>query len=267
MSSRARSPDNRGGVLLLACVLRRRGGGSNHEAAGGTRGGDHGPPVAVEARHHGGTGRRAGADVGDDVADRQRVRDRTCDAVQVLPGRRIDPARLARTQIAEHLDHLTEVRDEADGTRERLEAVPGAFALISYYSRRHHDNELATLLHRDQQVTQAQQRLQAMIRELLTEGTETGDVRDDIDPDELASYCLHALTAADDCRPNRPCMKASRRTTGRSGTDRARAPLRTEPVPPLRVRRPPHRGGSLSGGTFGTARQPPHYPTPVSAGC
>ncbi|MEV8018098.1 TetR/AcrR family transcriptional regulator [Streptomyces sp. NPDC086554] len=101
-------------------------------------------------------------------------------------------------QIAEHLEHLTEVRDEADGTGERLEAVLGAFALISYYSRRHHDNELATLLHRDQQVTQAQQRLHALIQELLTEGTEAGDVRDDIDPDELASYCLHALTAAGD---------------------------------------------------------------------
>lgn len=43
-----------------------------------------------------------------------------------------------------------------------------------------------------------------MIRELLTaEGTETGDVRDDIDPDELASYCLHALTAAGDL-PSKP---------------------------------------------------------------
>jgi hypothetical protein len=35
-----------------------------------------------------------------------------------------------------------------------------------------------------------------MIRDLLTEGAETGDVRDDVAPDELASYCLHALTAA-----------------------------------------------------------------------
>ena len=35
-----------------------------------------------------------------------------------------------------------------------------------------------------------------MIRELLAEGAEAGDVRDDVAPDELASYCLHALTAA-----------------------------------------------------------------------
>jgi hypothetical protein len=35
-----------------------------------------------------------------------------------------------------------------------------------------------------------------MIRDVLTEGLGTGDVRDDVAPDELASYCLHALTAA-----------------------------------------------------------------------
>ena len=35
-----------------------------------------------------------------------------------------------------------------------------------------------------------------MIRDLLTEAAETGDLRDDVAPDELASYCLHALTAA-----------------------------------------------------------------------
>jgi hypothetical protein len=30
----------------------------------------------------------------------------------------------------------------------------------------------------------------------VSEAAETGDVRDDIPPDELANYCLHALTAA-----------------------------------------------------------------------
>jgi hypothetical protein len=35
-----------------------------------------------------------------------------------------------------------------------------------------------------------------MIRDLVTEVAETGDLRDDVAPDELASYCLHALAAA-----------------------------------------------------------------------
>jgi hypothetical protein len=35
-----------------------------------------------------------------------------------------------------------------------------------------------------------------MIRDLLAEGAQTGVFRDDVAPDELATYCLHALTAA-----------------------------------------------------------------------
>jgi hypothetical protein len=35
-----------------------------------------------------------------------------------------------------------------------------------------------------------------MIRDLLAEGAETGDLRDNVAPDELANYCLHALAAA-----------------------------------------------------------------------
>ncbi|WP_353682362.1 hypothetical protein [Mesorhizobium sp.] len=34
------------------------------------------------------------------------------------------------------------------------------------------------------------------MRDLLAEGAATGDLRDDVAPDELATYCLHALTAA-----------------------------------------------------------------------
>jgi hypothetical protein len=45
-------------------------------------------------------------------------------------------------------------------------------------------------------VAKAQQQLIDLIRDLLTEAAQTGDVRDDIAPEELASYCLHALTAA-----------------------------------------------------------------------
>jgi AcrR family transcriptional regulator len=99
-------------------------------------------------------------------------------------------------QITGHLDYLAEVREQAGDAGERLEAVLEAYALISHESHGHQDTELAALLHRDEQVARAQQQLRDMIRDLLTEGAETGDVRDDVAPDELASYCLHALTAA-----------------------------------------------------------------------
>ncbi|RZB14306.1 TetR/AcrR family transcriptional regulator [Streptomyces sp. F001] len=101
-------------------------------------------------------------------------------------------------QIGHHLDHLAEVRDRAEGAGERLEAVLRAFALVSRASRQHHDGDLSAFLHRDRQVIEAQQRLHGMVEELLADGAQAGAVRDDIAPGELASYCLHALTAADD---------------------------------------------------------------------
>jgi AcrR family transcriptional regulator len=99
--------------------------------------------------------------------------------------------------VTGHLEHLAEVRDQAGDAGERLEAVLEAYALISH---EHHGIELgielAALLHRGEHVIRAQQQLSDLIRDLLTDAAETGDVRDDVAPDELASYCLHALTAA-----------------------------------------------------------------------
>ncbi|MBA2633535.1 MAG: hypothetical protein H0U86_11150 [Chloroflexi bacterium] len=51
-------------------------------------------------------------------------------------------------------------------------------------------------LHRDEQVARARQQVRNLIGDLLMECAEAGDLRADIAPDELASYCLHALTAA-----------------------------------------------------------------------
>jgi AcrR family transcriptional regulator len=99
-------------------------------------------------------------------------------------------------QITDHLEHLAKVRDLAGNAGERLEAVLEAYALISHESHGRHDAELAAFLHRDEQVARARHRLRDMIRDLLTEAAKTGGVRDDVAPDELASYCLHTLTAA-----------------------------------------------------------------------
>lgn len=99
-------------------------------------------------------------------------------------------------QISAHLGSLVEVRDQASGAGERLKAVLEAIGLHFYESRRHHDTEFAAFLHRDDQVSQAQQKLHDMIRDLLTEGAQSGDLRHDVAPDELASYCLYALAAA-----------------------------------------------------------------------
>jgi AcrR family transcriptional regulator len=99
-------------------------------------------------------------------------------------------------QISGHLEQLAEIRDRAGDTVERLEAVLEAYAFISHETRGHHDSELAAFLHRDEHLARARQHLVEMIRDLLGEGTQAGDVREDVAPDELASYCLHALAAA-----------------------------------------------------------------------
>jgi AcrR family transcriptional regulator len=95
--------------------------------------------------------------------------------------------------VSGHLEHLAELRDQAGDARQRLEAVLEAYALIQH---KHHTTELAALLHRDEHVARAQRHLTDIIRDLLTEGTQTGDIRDDVAPKELASYCLYALAAA-----------------------------------------------------------------------
>jgi AcrR family transcriptional regulator len=97
-------------------------------------------------------------------------------------------------QITGHLDHLAHVRDHAGAAGQRLEAVLQAYALISH--EHHDDTELVALLHRGEHVARAQQQLRSFIQDLLIEGARAGDLRDDVAPEELASYCLHALTAA-----------------------------------------------------------------------
>jgi AcrR family transcriptional regulator len=99
-------------------------------------------------------------------------------------------------QIAGHLTQLAEVRDQGANARERLAGVLEAYALIQHESHGHHDAELTAFLHRDEQVTRARHRLRAMIRDLLAKAAASGDIRDDVAPDELAGYCIHALTSA-----------------------------------------------------------------------
>jgi AcrR family transcriptional regulator len=107
-------------------------------------------------------------------------------------------------QITRHLQHLIQIRDQAGGADGRLEPVLEAYALIQHEP---HSTELAALLHQGEHVAWAHQQLHALIAELVAEGAKTGDLRDDVAPGELASYCLHALTAAS----NLPSQAAVRR--------------------------------------------------------
>jgi AcrR family transcriptional regulator len=96
-------------------------------------------------------------------------------------------------QITGHLTQLTEARDAAVGPGGQLEAVLEAYAL---HQRQHHGSGLAALLHQGEHVTRAQHHLHAFMTDLVAQGASAGEIRDDVAPGELASYCLHALTAA-----------------------------------------------------------------------
>lgn len=95
--------------------------------------------------------------------------------------------------VGDHLRQLVAVRDQAGDPGQKLQAVLEAFALISH---QRHDGDLAALLHRGDHVARAHRHLRALIGELVAEGAKAGQLRTDIAPDELAAYCLHALTAA-----------------------------------------------------------------------
>ncbi len=95
--------------------------------------------------------------------------------------------------VAGHLERLAELGDQAAEPGQRLEAVLEAYALIQHERGA---GEVAALLHRDAHVAWAGRRLHDLIAGLVTEAAGAGDVRRDVAPDELASYCLHALAAA-----------------------------------------------------------------------
>ncbi|HUG83326.1 MAG TPA: TetR/AcrR family transcriptional regulator [Euzebya sp.] len=100
-------------------------------------------------------------------------------------------------QTTEHLAQLTELANRGGDTTERLHAVLEGYAGIAHH-RGSHAPELAAVLHKGAPVRRAAQQLVALIRDLLAAAAAQGQVRDDVPPDELASYCVHALATASD---------------------------------------------------------------------
>lgn len=96
-------------------------------------------------------------------------------------------------QVSDHLQHLAKIGHGTGSPGERLEAVLEEFARISHQN---HGTEFAALLHRGEHINDAQQHLSVFLQHLIAEGGRTGELRDDVAPDELATFCLHSLTAA-----------------------------------------------------------------------
>jgi AcrR family transcriptional regulator len=99
-------------------------------------------------------------------------------------------------RIGDHLERLIAISGGAGTALERLTGVAEAFALSSYARREHLGTEVAAMLHSGEQVTRAHRKLRDLVRRLIAEAATAGVVRNDVPPDELAGYCLHALAAA-----------------------------------------------------------------------
>jgi AcrR family transcriptional regulator len=112
----------------------------------------------------------------------------------------VDSILIARHEghVAAHLAQLTELRDQAATPEERLHAVLGAYALICHHRARHAGTDIAALVHRGEPLARAEQQLADLFRDVLTGAAAAGALRTDVTPEELAVYCLHALSAAAD---------------------------------------------------------------------
>ena len=106
-------------------------------------------------------------------------------------------------QIAGHIAELAKLRAKAQDPGDRLEAVLEAFARIHFDLAQHHPpglpshgTELAALLHRGEHVARAEKQVKEFVRDVVSDAASSGQLRNDVAPEELASYCLHALTAA-----------------------------------------------------------------------
>jgi AcrR family transcriptional regulator len=97
-------------------------------------------------------------------------------------------------QIARHLAQLAEIAGQRGTAMDRVRAVLEAYALLVHEMPQ--GTELAALLHQGEHIAAAQRQLREFVGGLIADAAKAGDLRDDIAPGELASYCLHALTAA-----------------------------------------------------------------------
>jgi AcrR family transcriptional regulator len=121
-------------------------------------------------------------------------------------------------RVERHLDQLARARDRSGDPGQRVEAVLEAYALMLHersegHARSEHaghphpgthggpsrgpgGGEIAAIVHRGEHVARAERRLTEFMADVLREGAKTGNVRDDLSAEELARYCLYALTAA-----------------------------------------------------------------------
>lgn len=95
-----------------------------------------------------------------------------------------------------HLRDLDALRGGAGPVGPRLVAVVSAYASICFHRGRHSSRDVTALVHRGAAVADAEHRLHRLFADLIAEAAAEGLARTDVNSEELAEYCLHALPAA-----------------------------------------------------------------------
>lgn len=101
-------------------------------------------------------------------------------------------------QVAVHLAQLTAITEATKDPGEAFERAIAGYARIVYFRSQHGAEDLHALLHRGPSVLAAENHLLGLFQRLLEAGKAAGQTRADIPADQLATYCLHALSAAGD---------------------------------------------------------------------
>ena len=110
-------------------------------------------------------------------------------------------------QITRHLEQLRAASDGINDPFDRLSTMLNEYALIAHESRDHRDTELAALLHgHHASHGHAEMELRRMLRGLLRDASAAGAIRNDLSPDELGEYCIHALSASN-VLPTKPAVR------------------------------------------------------------
>ena len=98
------------------------------------------------------------------------------------------------TKIEDHLGQLRLVAERTTDPAQRLHDVLAAYQEIAQEVP--HGTELAALMHQGPHLIRAEQQVAELVRDVIAAAADTGAVRTDTAPAELAAYCLHALAGS-----------------------------------------------------------------------
>lgn len=96
-------------------------------------------------------------------------------------------------QVGAHLAELNDVAQRPGSANDRLREGLSHYAMILHQN---HGGELAALLHQADHVDRAHDELHRLMTQMISDAAASGEVRTDVTPRELATYCIHALDAA-----------------------------------------------------------------------